>query len=68
MLKWYGLPQESCKDIFNALVISLITYGIVAWAGFSRDQDLKRLRKVLRRGMKLGYYDKEINIEDIISK
>ena len=48
ILKQYKLLAESCKDMFNALIMPHITYGIVAWSGFSKDQDLKRLRKIMR--------------------
>lgn len=65
IMKLYGTPPESCRDVFYALVVSNIAYCINAWFGYCKEQDKKRLRKILRRGYKCGYSTNEIHLEDI---
>ena len=66
IMKLYNMPQESCIDIFNSLIISQITYGISTWYGFSKEHDNKRIRKIIRRGLKLGYLKTELDLDAIV--
>ena len=59
VLRTHGLPSQSLKDVFHAIVIGKLIYCAPAWHGFYLASDYSRLNSFLRRAVKLGYYDKQ---------
>ena len=51
VLRCYGIPDQSLKDVFQATVLAKITYCLPAWSGLCT-----RLNSFLRRCVTLGYY------------
>lgn len=69
MLKAHGLPSTSCRDVFIATIVSVITYCILSWYNFCKQSDLDRLHRMFRRGTKLGYIgDGDEGLEGIVKK
>ena len=57
VLRGHGLPTESLRMIFKAVVVAKLTYASPAWWGFTTADDRNRMDGLLRRGGRVGYYD-----------
>jgi len=57
VLRSHGLPELSVKDVFQATVLTKITYCLPAWFwfGFCTAADRNRLVTSLRRCVKQGF-------------
>ena len=49
VLRSHGLPDQSLKDVFHAIVIGKLMYCAPAWHGFCSASDYVRLVSFLRR-------------------
>ena len=56
-LKQHGLPSRALQTVFEANVVSRISYAMPAWWGFASAADRDRLDAFIRRSIRLGYRD-----------
>lgn len=58
VLKHYGLQESNIHLVFNANILSRLTYASQAWWGFSNKDEKRRLQSFLKRCIKWGYCNK----------
>jgi len=69
LLKKHGLNIASTLSVFNALVISRLTYASSAWWGFASPDEKKILQSTISRGIKWVFYRKtDPTLEQICQK
>ena len=54
-LRHHGLPTDALHTIFQATVVSKLSYASPAWWGFASATDRNRLEAFLRRSTTLGF-------------
>ena len=59
ILKMHGLPPSGLQQVFNAKVLSKLTYASPAWCGLMGRDDVGRIDSFLRRAKKFGYYSQD---------
>jgi len=59
ILKMHGLPPSGLQQVFNAKVLSKLTYASPAWCGLTGRDDVGRIDSFLRRAKKFGYYSQD---------
>jgi hypothetical protein len=59
-LKQHGLPSCALQEVFQATVISRLSYAMPAWWGFTSAADRDRLDAFLRRSIRFGYRDASV--------
>jgi hypothetical protein len=68
-LRAHGLDSSLIHTVFNALVVSRLTYGCVAWRGFLNAAELSKLQAVLNKACKWGFYPADgLTFEQICDK
>jgi ribonuclease P/MRP protein subunit RPP40 len=65
-LKKQGLPKAARRNVFQALVVSRLTYALAAFAGFLSCGDIARLNAVFRKAVRWDSTDCLLNISDLI--
>lgn len=69
ILKNHGASQACLSQIFQALIVSKLTYASSAWWGFATVTNKARLQSVLKKGIKWGFYPSEApSFEEICRK
>jgi hypothetical protein len=67
VIKRHGIDPMKLDMLFNALVISRLTYAAPSWSGFLKESDWSALQAVLNKGHKWGlsvrHYDIRVTIE-----
>ena len=58
LLQHHGMVLTSVRDVFQAIVISRLTYAYPAWGGFLNTSSLNKLQPVIHKGIKWGFYTK----------
>ena len=64
-LKNYGLQADELDAVFNALILSRLTYAIQSWWGFAQESNILRLQSFLNRCHRWGYTSKKHCIKNI---
>ena len=65
-LKNQGLPLDKLNDIFTALIISKLLYGLPAWGGFLSMENINSINAFLKRAFKCKYCDKLFTINNLL--
>ena len=65
-LKKEGLPLATFQIIFQALIVSHVTYALPAFSGFLSAGDIARMNVVFRKAMHWGLIDSVFFVEDVI--
>ena len=55
MLKSHGMSSSAVQTVFQAVIVSKLTYAAPAWIGFTNKEDLDRLDSFLRRSVRFSY-------------
>ena len=55
ILKSHGLTQLSQHDIFNATIVSRLTYAVNGWQCLASGEDIGRMDKVICKVIQLKY-------------
>ena len=56
-LRQHGLPTDALHHVFQATVITRLSYASPAWWGFANADDKARLEAFLSRSVRFGYRD-----------
>ena len=68
LLKSKGLDPSALRDVFNATVISRLTYAAPSWWGYSTKSERNVLQSVINRAVKWGFCTKgDYEIEQLCS-
>ena len=68
VLKRHGIDITQLDRLFNALVISRLTYAAPSWSGFLKESDWAALQAVLNKGLKWGLSLQHYDFRTIIQK
>jgi len=69
IIKAHGLDDQSLSMLFNALVLSRLTYASPAWRGFANKSDIAALQAIINRAVRWGQWnDRGSNIEGFCAK
>ena len=68
LLRDQELCGEHLETVFQALIISRLTYALSAWVGFIKIGQCGRINAFLERSLKYGLTQKCCNINEILSK
>ena len=63
-----GLCGEHLETIFQALIISRLSYALSASGGFITPEQCGRINAFLKRSLKYGLTQKCFNINEILNK
>ena len=44
-----GLNRECLHNVFNAVILAILTYAVSAWIGFTRAGERERIEAFIRR-------------------
>jgi hypothetical protein len=66
-LKKQGLPLEARRTIFQALIVSRLTYAFASIAGFLSSGDIACLNSVFRKAVRRGITDNLCDISNFIN-
>ena len=55
MLKSHGMSSSAVQTVFQAVIVSKLTYAAPAWIGFTNKEDLDRLDSFLRKSVRFSY-------------
>ncbi|CAB3982307.1 Hypothetical predicted protein, partial [Paramuricea clavata] len=64
----YGYSKKNLTILFDALIMSLFSYGIEVWGSALEKKYLERIDKFLRRAYRYGYTTKSVQIIDVIKE
>jgi hypothetical protein len=56
-LRQHGMPNNALRAVFQATVVSKLSYAAPAWWGYASAADRGRLESFLRRSVLFGYRD-----------
>ena len=56
ILQSKGMSSDQLEIVFGSTVISYVSYAINSWYGFCSKDDCAQLGKIIKRGIKLGYW------------
>jgi hypothetical protein len=68
ILKQQGLPLEKLNIIYNAIIVSRITYALPVWAGFLTADLTNRINALLAKSFRYGYTKQCNNLSKLISQ
>ena len=68
LLKSQNLPPKEMHTVFNALILSRITYALPVWGGHLTKQQTQRINAFLKRARKYGFTEKLYSIEELLEK
>ena len=63
-----GLCGEHLETVFQALIISRLSYALTAWGGFITTEQSGKINAFLKRSLKYGLTQKCFNINEILCK
>ena len=63
-LKKQGLPRHQLQQVFENIVLSRITYVVVAWWGFTSIAARIELQKFVHKVVRWGVAEIEVSIDD----
>jgi len=64
-LRDQGLSTNQLNIVFDAIILSRITYGVCAWSGFLSAELIGRIDAFLRRMFKYGFCNRQLTFLDI---
>jgi len=64
-LRDQGLSTNQLNIVFDAIIMSRITYGVCAWSGFLSAELIGRIDAFLRRMFKYGFCNRQLAFLDI---
>ena len=56
LLRNHGLNQDGLQRVFQAKVVSRITYASPSWCGMASNEEHRRIDAFLNKSKKFGYY------------
>ena len=68
LLSDQGLCGERLETVFQALIISRLTYDLSVWSSFIAIEQCGRINAFLKRSLKYGLTQKCFNMNEILSK
>lgn len=69
LLQSHGMDTLSVYSVFQALILSRLTYAFPAWGGFCNASEISQLQSVLNKGIKWGFYSKSApSFTEIVNK
>ena len=68
ILKQQGIPLEKLNIIYNAIIVSRITYALPVWAGFLTADLTNRINALLAKSFRYGYTKQCNNLSKLISQ
>ena len=69
LLQSYRMDTLSVYSVFQALILSRLTYAFPAWGGFCNANEISQLQSVLNKGIKWGFYSKSApSFTEIVNK
>ena len=66
LLKRQGLSLEMLHNVFYAIVVSKLVYGISAWYSFLVKAQISQINSLFKRAFKYGYVKTIITVEEIL--
>jgi hypothetical protein len=66
-LRDQGLSLKQLNTVFDAIILSRITYAVSAWSGFLTSNLRGRIDAFLRRMYKNGFCSNLINFQEIVN-
>ena len=63
-----GLSPNQLNIIFDAIILSRITYGVCAWSGFLSVELIGRIDAFFRRMFKYGFCKRIITFRDVFGQ
>jgi len=60
-----GLSTNQLNIVFDAIILSRITYGVCAWSDFLSAELIGRIDAFLRRMFKYGFRNRQLTFHDI---
>src|SRR6478609_8580604 len=61
-----GMNLDTAHVICQATVVSRLLYAALAWWGFARKEDKRRLQSILNRAIRWGFYkDNGLSLSEI---
>lgn len=67
-LRDQGLTINQLNIVFDAIILSRITYGVCAWSGFLSSELIGRIDAFLRRMYRYGYCQRLLTFQEISDK
>jgi len=61
-LRDQGHSKNQLNIVFDAIILSRITYGVCAWSGFLSAELIGRIDAFLRRMFKYGFCNRKLTI------
>lgn len=68
LLRAQGLPIRQLSIIYQALIVSRITYAVSAWGGFITKEIINRINAFLRRSKKYKVTDRIAIYDELLTK
>ena len=62
------MPGSALQAVFQAIVVSRLSYASQAWWGFASVTDRNRLESFLRRSVRLGYHSTDETLSQICDR
>ena len=66
-LKMQGLSKQKLSNVFNAIVMSRITYAAAAWRGYASSAECNNIQAFLIKAKRWGLISKDMNFDDILN-
>ena len=67
LLKRRGLSLEMLHNVFYAIIVSKLAYGISYWYSFLVKAQIAQINSVFKRAFKYGYVKSTITVEELYS-
>ena len=66
-LKKQGLSKQELNNVFNAIVMSRLTYAAAAWKGYASSAECTNIQAFLIKTKRWGLICEDINFDDILN-
>jgi len=64
-LRYHGLSTNQLNMVFDAIILSHITYGVCAWSCFLSAELIGRINPFLQHMFKYGFCNRQLTFHDI---
>jgi len=68
LLRQQGLPPDQLDIVYNAIIVSRLTYVLPVWAAFLTADLINRINSMLQKAFKWGYSKQCDNISKLIEQ
>ena len=66
VLKRQGLSLDMLHNVFYAIIVSKIVYGISSWYSFLVKAQIAQINSLFKRAFKYGYVKSVITVEELL--